>query len=419
MKLSRLITVLMGRGGIPYADKLLTIQPTYLVGGWPLNDASGLRAACSVAQTYTGNIAYNGDMELAGHGGAVAAAGWYARAGGGTIAAETTDIHGGARAVKLTEGASTWIYQTIVVKPGQTYAYSFFTHGDGTHPGKYGIKNVSDNLWFVTLNTTTGVAGTEYTEVTGNIIVPATCSEVTVYLQAGTGAGSIAYYDDFTLTGTVDFGAAYVASGATLGVTGIGDGQTAVSMTGTYTYLAVQGALFNSLFDPDLGSAIAWGKMSAAEWGDATELRYLFHAKSTTDANCYIVFGKHTDAKTLFWRRKTGLGTNENQKTYVFAGDPPDGGWFCMGYSWDTSTPRLKGYLYVPGVLAWTKVFDVAGAQVASLAAHDFADLNTCLLAGSSVPGANAQEWMGDGAYIYLWAGLTLSDAEMQAVMTA
>lgn len=419
--MSRRFRVLGGKpiisGRNPYYLQVKSIQPSYLIGGWRLNESSGKRALCEISQSFTGDIAYNGDMELAGHGGAPTVAGWYERAGGGTIAAEASIIHGGSRAVKITEGSSTWIYQQITVKPGESYNYSFWTQGDGTHPGKYGIKNNSDNAWFVNLGTSTGITGSSYAQITGTINVPETCSEIIVYLQAPTGGTNFAYFDDFEIVGTVDFGAAHSATGVTLGVAGIGDGNTAADLSGgTVSYIAPQRKIFNTLFNPDLGSAIVWGKMDATEWADASILRYLFHAKSTTDATSYVVFGKHTDAKTLFWRRKTGSAKGDNEQKYVFGTVPT--GYFCMGFSWDTSTPRLKGYIYVPGVLAFTKVFDTAGIDMDSLAALDFADHNTALFSGSAIFGASAQVWDGDGAHAWLWSGIALSDAEMQKAMT-
>ena len=394
-----------------YINKVLGIQSANLIGGWPFNEPSGLRAHCVVTQTFTGDIAYNGDMEIAGHGGAITAAGWYQRAGGGTIAAEAVVIHGGARAVKLTEGASTWIYQNMVVKPGESYVYSFWTQGDGANAGRYGIKNQSDNAWFVALNTSTGVAGGAYAQVTDTIVIPATCSEIIVYLEAPAGGGNFCYYDDFTLTGTVDFGAAYCRPGVTLGGGGIGDGKTSAAFDAANTYVAVQGALFNSLYDPDLGSAISWGKMSAAQWADAAAFRYLVHPKSSTDAFVYVVFGKHTEAKTLFWRRKTAEADSDNEQKYVF--DTVPTGWFCMGFSWDTTTPRLKGYLYAPGVVAWHKVFDIAGEDMDSLAAYSWTGLNTMLAAG----GGNSQLWQGWLGPIAQWGGVTLTEVETSTLV--
>lgn len=403
---------------LTYLNVLLTTQPDSLISHYGFGDSSGVLAVNNVAQSMTGNISFNGGMELSGHSNSPTFAGWIERVGGGTIAAETTIVHSGSRAAKLTEGASTWIYQSIIVKPGESYNYSFWTRGDGANAGKYGIKNNSDNNFLVALGTSTGVSGAVYTEVAGTINIPSTCTEIIVYLQAPTGGGNFAYFDDFALTGTVNLDGTYSPSGVTLGVTGVGDGNTAASFTGVSTYVGWNGILFDSLFNPDLGSAIAWGKMSAAEWADATELRYLFHQKSANNATSYVVFGKHTDAKTLFWRRRTGVGTSDNEQKYVF-GSVPDDQWFVMGYTWDISTPRLRGYLYVPGVLAWTKVFDIAGADMNSLTSLDFSDYNACIMAGSSAPGgANAQEWMGDGAHVAIWSNIVLSDAEMQSVMT-
>jgi len=152
--------------------------------------------------------------------------------------------------------------------------------------------------------------------------------------------------------------------------------------------------------------------MTSAQWADTAEHRYLFHPKSAADANVYLVFGKNSAAQTLFWRRKAGSGLDTNEQTYAFSPAGPADTWFCMGMTWNQATPRLRGYLYVPGVLPFTEQFDEAGSDVDPWGTNPVDDYNTVIMAGAT----DAQEWAGDGAHVAYWSR-QLSKAEMQHVM--
>jgi len=225
-----------------------------------------------------------------------------------------------------------------------------------------------------------------------------------------TQAGSV-YFDDATLTGTGTLHGSYPATGVTLGAVGIGDGRSGATFSGTATCALIGSNRFDAVWDGDLGSAIAWGKMTTAQWADTAEHRYMFHVKSAADPNCYVVFGKQNVAKTLFWRRKQADGSDTNEQTHLFSTGPET--WFCMGYTWDTTTPRLRGYLYVPGTLPFTEVFTIAGADMDAWGTNPANDYNSVIMAGSTA----AQEWTGDGAHVCYWAGQALSYAQMQHVM--
>ena len=71
------------------------------------------------------------------------------------------------------------------------------------------------------------------------------------------------------------------------------------------------------------------------------------------------------------------------------------------------------GYVYVPGELAFTEVFDVAGLDMNPWGAHPVTDLNTVLMAGST----SAQEWIGWGAHVAYWRGRALTAEETKQII--
>jgi hypothetical protein len=392
--------------GQDYYKRLLATGPS---GYWPLWDNAGAQAQGLILSAASENLVSNPTFEAL-HG-IETFAGWRDRAGTGAIADEGTIVHAGSHAAKLTRGDddNLWISQDLKVVPGDTLSLSFWARGDGSVAGRYCLYDLINAGWIVAF-TTTGVTAAAYSEVTASPTVPAGCTRLRLYLAGPTEAGSV-YFDDCTLTGTGSLHGSYAPSGVTLAQPGIGDGKAAASFSGAATCVLLGSNRFNAVWDGDLGSAIVWGKMSTAQWADTAEHRYLFHAKSANDPHAYIVFGKQNVAKTLFWRRKQADGKDTNEQTYAFGTGPVT--WFCMGYCWDTTTPRLRGYLYVPGSLPFTEVFSMAGGDMDAWSTNPVNDYNTALMAGST----EAQEWTGLGAHACYWGGRTLSKAEMQHVM--
>jgi hypothetical protein len=400
-----------------YVDVIKSVRPSQLIGVWPFWEASGGIANNQVVSSSTGNIIHNGTFEAGDDTTTFGA--WQERVGTGSIDSEAGIKHGGAASCKLTRGAddNTWVYQTLRVEPGNTYNISFWTYGNGGNETRFGLKNVTNNTWIFNLGTATGYSAASWNEYTNSFAAPAGCGIVELYLMTPTGAGELAYWDDVSISGTVKLNASYGASGITLGADGFpGTGRTAVATE--------QGAIlfgcpfFASSFDTDEGSMICAGKVdSADEWTDGLEFRYLQHHKSFDDAHKYIAFGKHTDNHKLVWRRKAGNGKNANEQTYTFAVTGTLE-WFVMGYSWSISTPRLRGYLYVPGEVAWHRVFDVAGGDMDAFGTSTMTDINSVVGAGALL-GTPAQDWIGSIAYAAIWAGDILTEGEMQRAMGA
>lgn len=153
---------------------------------------------------YTGagaEILTNTGFETAGAGGADIWEDWIETASDGALANETTIVHDGSDAAKLTAGASTdtRIHQLYFPVGGQTYSYSFYARGDGTHAGRYAIYDSTNSSYLVSL-TSTGVTGTSYTEVSGSFTVPSSCELVRVSLYCPSTDTGVCYFDDVSVT---------------------------------------------------------------------------------------------------------------------------------------------------------------------------------------------------------------------------
>jgi len=200
-----------------YFNRMRALNP---IAYWPLWEASG-----SVAYDYAIVDILNGGFETAGAGGADVWATWAETAGDGALANETTIVHGGSDAAKVTAGATanTKVAQTCGVIPGHVYTLSFWTRGDGTNGGRYGVYDVSNSADIVAA-VATGVTGTTYTQKTATFIAPAGCISVRIDLWCPTTNTGIAYFDDVSMPGPGKHNG--TCSNVTLGQPGIGDGRT-------------------------------------------------------------------------------------------------------------------------------------------------------------------------------------------------
>jgi len=117
----------------------------------------------------------------------------------------TATVHGGSHALKLTQAAggqdTRVVSDTSVTIPGETMLLSFWTRGDGTYAGRYGVYDATHAAWIVEL-VSTGVTGTVYTEVTNSFVVPSGCVALNLVLRAPSDTGGVAYFDDVTLKRT-------------------------------------------------------------------------------------------------------------------------------------------------------------------------------------------------------------------------
>ena len=151
----------------------------------------------------------NGGFEISG--GSVPGAtfeSWINYAPDGAIADETTLVHSGSHAAKITAGPAhySFVFQTIAVVPGATSVLTFWTRGDGTHAGRVFVYD-NNNGAFIVDRVTTGVPGTTYTQVSVPFTSPAlggspfkfACESVLVGMVCPSTNGGIAYFDNVSV----------------------------------------------------------------------------------------------------------------------------------------------------------------------------------------------------------------------------
>ncbi len=146
-------------------------------------------------------IVGNPGFETAGTGGADVWDGWTEDAGNGALANETTLVHGGSDAAKITAGAgaNTYVVQFPACVAERTYALSFWTRGDGTNQGRYLVNDITGGYVPIISLRNTGNATTTYTQVINTFRTPAACVNIGIYLYCSTVNTGIAYFDDVTI----------------------------------------------------------------------------------------------------------------------------------------------------------------------------------------------------------------------------
>lgn len=142
----------------------------------------------------------NGGFENAGGGGADIWANWTENASDGALANETTVVHGGSDAAKITAGSSvdTYVKQTFTPTTGRLHKLVFWARGDGTHSIRYQIEDDTNTEDIVAL-TSAGVTAAEYTQVTVYFTVPYNCTSVNIYFYCPNTDTAYGYVDDVSI----------------------------------------------------------------------------------------------------------------------------------------------------------------------------------------------------------------------------
>jgi hypothetical protein len=144
----------------------------------------------------------NGGFETAGSG--TTFDGWSESGTDGSVSDETSSVHGGSHAAKITAGASTdmRIAQTIAAPfnlEGYTVVLSFWTRGDGLYaPGRYRVWGNGYDGWIVP-TTSTQVTGKAFTHVTTQFTCPTGTTSIILTFLCPNVSGRYAIYDDVTV----------------------------------------------------------------------------------------------------------------------------------------------------------------------------------------------------------------------------
>ena len=192
------------------------------------------------------------------------------------------------------------------------------------------------------------------------------------------------------------FHGAYVA--ATLGQTGIGDGNTCPLFDGSTSYVDSYSAALNTAMNKNKGTLVFWAKVSASGiWSDsAIRIGVNFGG---TDERIYI--GRTAANGVLQWYRRGG-GTTKA----VTIGGYSDTGWMHLAITWDTTADELKAYF--DGVQKGST--QTSNAAWVSALSENLTNIGS----QSETP---AEPWSGNIAHVALWT-TALSVAQILALVT-
>lgn len=205
--------------------------------------SDGIRRCLTSTPYGDQNFVANGGFETAGGGGADIWGSWTETVSDGALANETTEVHAGSDACKITAGSSvdTEVEQTFAVVAGRRYRLSMWARGDATYGGRYSVYDESNTADIVAI-TATGVTAAAYSQVTKDFIAPSGCSSVSVHLWCPSTDTGVCYFDDVSIVALEDhleFGEAtalekFPASATTF------PAETRYDWTGTWTHEAGQ-----------------------------------------------------------------------------------------------------------------------------------------------------------------------------------
>src|SRR3990170_2469103 len=357
---------------VQYFQHIQQIFGSSIIAHWPLLEASGATVATDIA--ISEHLA-NGGFETAGAGGADVWGSWTETAGDGALANETTIVHSGSDAAKITAGATanTKVAQTFATVAGENYELEFWTRGDGTNAGRYGVYDVTGSADIVAA-VTTGVTGTTYTMVQVRFTTPARCVSVRPDLWCPATDTGIAYFDDVSVKGRQKHNGAY--SNVTLAQAGIGDGRTSGSFNGTSSYVNVYSAGFVADFTPSELSITGWLKAAAGEWASATQRR-IINIQTLTS----LLTIRKSAANTL-QSLYNGGGTTDS----VTVGGQTSEDWIHFGLTVSVSADQFKFFL--GGVQA--------GATQTGIGTCDGTLISTATVIGSANSETPANVWSGN-----------------------
>jgi len=126
-------------------------------------------------------------------------------------------------------------------------------------------------------------------------------------------------------------------AGVTFGVTGIGDGNTAVAINGeSASGIALPSASMAATFPKDEGSYAIWLKLATAEWEDGASRNFM-HLHGGSDN--YIGGGKIATNNTINGYRRA-LGTTKAVSTTETRTD-----WLSVALTWSVAGNALKYYV--------------------------------------------------------------------------
>jgi hypothetical protein len=245
-----------------------------------------------------------------------------------TLSKETGSPISGVRTLRVEAADGDFLaggYQDVLTV-GKFYRVVGKARGDGTN----GYPRITTNSMTTALWTGTLSNSTQAFEV----VFRADADDLVCTVGATAGPGTkYAEFDDIVVTELNPLNGDY--TGVTLGQPGPA-GLNAVAYDGSNDYVNIYSAVFNSLFDPSVGTAIVFAKVSGAGvWSDGINRRWL---ELYVDANNYVRLTKNA-ADVITMQYNAG-GTLENSQP---SDQPTD--WFMLAITWNKANDRVRFYL--------------------------------------------------------------------------
>lgn len=148
---------------------------------------------------YGPNLLLNPDFETAGSGQLFDS--WAENSGTSTVTDETSDVHSGAHAARISADSGTPYYRQFVTVTAQTQYYlAFWCHKDTGDTGtpRYRVADHTHSN-FIIGTTQTGIHATTYTYFSTTFTTPAACTQIRVELLGSSNAADDAFFDDVEL----------------------------------------------------------------------------------------------------------------------------------------------------------------------------------------------------------------------------
>lgn len=378
MNKKRLLTVMGGSRKVNLYNNIIATSPDLY---YPLNDTSGI-----TIKDYSGNTANSTNILSSGSFDADLTGWTPTNTGDGTIEVDTVSPRTGAGCLKITQGSSgiTVLSRTRGCYNGNSYEIRFWTRGDGTNAGRYAVRNVTSGDYIVAVGTSTGVAGTEYTEklveftLTGAV---QTAIDIQIIFYGSAAAGGEVYFDDVTLIGIgSNFDGRLIGSGATLDSEKIGL-SSSILFGGSDLININKHVNLATVWDDNPCTILVWAKPNFV-FSEAQPNNYdLYSFVGINTGNIFVNY-YDSSTKTLNFRHYAN-GTNIDQHI----SDIPTG-WFNTLFV--SSGTDLK--CYFNGSLKATKTIDewVAG------------DLSIGVIANAGQLTA-FHSWKGNMAHVTVW----------------
>ncbi|MFO0703134.1 MAG: DUF2341 domain-containing protein [Patescibacteria group bacterium] len=269
----------------------------------------------------------NSGFETAGTGGTDVFSNWAEAVDAGSIVNETTSVHTGSYAAKLTNGASgtTRVAIPYVVQPNKTYKLTFYSRGDGANSGKFYLDNVNNGTSIIA-STSVSVSETSFKKIERYFVAPVGCNNISLGFTAPSVNGASAYFDDVSLKEVLN----------PLSIHGDSDGvvsNTSSKIGNGYTFDGSTGFLKQKTYDTNVGT-LSYGTNTISDTGqnfddwdndDGGIAEYMLvatNSDNTTSWGYLCTNSSPTTQVTIYTKKDCSTGANGFNGTSITGKTP-------------------------------------------------------------------------------------------------